>query len=47
VVQAVDPDTQEVIAETPEDGSPLQISEDREVILRVDTGRKITGKQHG
>ena len=43
-VQIVDPQTQEVIAETSEDGDPPEIPTDREVIIKVDTGKKITGQ---
>ncbi len=46
VVQAVDAETGEVIAQTPPDGSAVQIPEDREVIIKVDTGAKIIGQRH-
>ncbi len=46
-VQVVDAQTQEVIAETSENGDPPEIPEDREVIFRVDTGKKIIGQSHG
>ena len=44
VVQAVDPDSGEVLAEST-DGSPLPIPSPN-VVIRVDTGRRITGEQH-
>jgi len=45
VVQAVSPDG-DVLAETdPETGEPVPIPDDPEVIVKVDTGRKILGKR--
>ena len=44
VVQAVDPDSGEVLAESA-DGGPLPIPSPN-VIIRVDTGRRITGEHH-
>jgi cytochrome b6-f complex iron-sulfur subunit len=46
-VQLVDPQTQEIIAETSENGDPPEVPGDRDVIIQVDTGRKITGQTHG
>ena len=46
VVQAVDPDTGEVIAESP-DGSPLPIPDNPDVVIKVDTGKKIQGQSIG
>jgi cytochrome b6-f complex iron-sulfur subunit len=46
-IQVVDAETQEVIAETSEEGDPVKIPEDREVLIEVDTGKKISGKAHG
>ncbi|MBC8505545.1 MAG: ubiquinol-cytochrome c reductase iron-sulfur subunit [Anaerolineales bacterium] len=46
VVQAVDPDTGEVVAETPADGSALSIPEGKDYLIRVDTGSKINGQPH-
>lgn len=46
VVQAVDPDSGEVIAQTDDEGNPLPLP-DKNVIIKVDTGSKITGKPHG
>lgn len=47
VVQAIDPETGEVIAETSSDGEPLPIPQDREYLIKVDTGAKIIGEPHG
>jgi cytochrome b6-f complex iron-sulfur subunit len=46
VIQAVDPATDEVVAETDVDGEPLQVPEGKDVIIKVDTGAKINGKPH-
>lgn len=47
VVQVLSPDG-EVLAETdPETGGPVEIPEEDDVIVQVDTGRKITGKRGG
>ncbi len=46
VVQAVDPDTGEVVAETSEGGGPLSIPGGKDYLIRVDTGSKITGQPH-
>ena len=46
VVQIVDAQTQEIIAETSEDGTPPKIPDDRDVIIKVDTGKKIVGQSH-
>jgi len=45
VVQAVDPDSEEVIAEA-EMGQPLPLPENPDAIIRIDTGRKIIGERH-
>lgn len=38
----------ELLAETdPETGEPLPLPDDPNVIVRVDTGRRITGRRHG
>ena len=47
VVQAIDPDTGNIIAQTGEDGKPLRIPEGQNVIIRVDTGTKVNGQPHG
>ncbi len=47
VVQVVSPDGR-ILAETdPETGGPVPIPDDPNVIVKVDTGRKILGKRHG
>ena len=45
VVQAVDPQTGEVVAKT-ENGEPLQIPQDSNLIVQVDTGSRINGERH-
>lgn len=35
-----------VLAETPEDGSPVPVPADSNAIVRIDTGDKITGEAH-
>lgn len=45
-VLLVDPETDEVVSETNENGEPLQIPEDSNVSIRVDTGAKIIGETH-
>lgn len=42
VVMAVDPNTNEVIAESTE-GTPLVVPDNPDLIIRIDTGRKIIG----
>jgi cytochrome b6-f complex iron-sulfur subunit len=47
VVQLVTPDG-EVVAETdPETGAPLPVPDAENLIVQVDTGRKIPGERHG
>jgi len=46
VVQVVDPNTDEVLAEAQE-GVPLAIPNNPDAIIRVDTGQRIKGQQHG
>jgi cytochrome b6-f complex iron-sulfur subunit len=46
-IQVVDAQTQEVISETPENGAPVEIPDDREVIIKVNTGKRINGQSHG
>jgi cytochrome b6-f complex iron-sulfur subunit len=43
VLQAIDPATNQVIAEST-DGEPLPVPDDPNVIIRVDTGRRVDGK---
>jgi cytochrome b6-f complex iron-sulfur subunit len=46
-VQLVDAQGQ-VLSETdPESGEPLPLPEDPNVVVRIDTGRRITGQRHG
>ena len=46
VLQIVSPDG-EVLAETdPETGAPVKLPDNPEAVIKVDTGRKITGKTH-
>lgn len=44
VVQAVDPDSGEIIAQTDDAGNPLMLPDDREIVIKVDTGSRINGK---
>ena len=45
VVQAVDPQTGEVVAQS-ENGDPLQIPKDSNLIVQVDTGSRVKGERH-
>lgn len=45
VVRAVDPDTGEVIAESSE-GEPLQVPDNPNALIQVDTGQRIFGERH-
>lgn len=45
VIQAVDPDSGDVLAEA-EEGQPLAVPDNPNAIIRVDTGRKVTGERH-
>lgn len=47
ITRAVDPQSGEVLAETSISSGALPLPPDREVIIKVDTGVKITGKSHG
>ena len=46
VVQAVDPATQQVVAEST-DGAPLPLPDNLDAEIRVNTGKRIQGKPHG
>jgi cytochrome b6-f complex iron-sulfur subunit len=46
VLQAVDPNTGDVLYESA-DGQPLPVPDDPNVLIRVDTGRRINGQPHG
>lgn len=47
VMQVIDPDSGEVLAQTDESGGPLTIPDKPNAIIRVDTGKRIQGKPHG
>jgi cytochrome b6-f complex iron-sulfur subunit len=44
IVQAVDPDTGDILAESPEDGSPMPIPDNPNALIVVDTGNRIRGE---
>ena len=46
IVQAVDPNSGEVLAETDDTGDPLAVPNNPDAIIKVDTGRKVIGKRH-
>jgi len=46
VVQALDPNTGEVIAEST-DGTPMPVPDNPDALINVDTGQKINGQPHG
>lgn len=45
VIQAVDPDSGEILAEAPE-GMPMPLPDNPDAIIQVDTGVRITGERH-
>jgi cytochrome b6-f complex iron-sulfur subunit len=45
-VQLVDPDTEEIVAQTNDAGEALPVPADRNVVIRVDTGAKVIGETH-
>ena len=45
VVQAIDPNSGEVLAEST-DGSPLPLPDNPDALIKVDTGKRIQGKAH-
>lgn len=47
VMQAVDPATGEVLAQTPDDGGPMPLPDNPEAVIQVNTGSRIIGKTHG
>ncbi len=47
VMQAVDPATGDVLAQTPDDGGPMPLPDNPEAVIQVNTGSRITGKAHG
>jgi len=46
VVQVVDPTTGEIVAETSPEGNPLEIPENSDLIVQVDTGKRLPGDPH-
>lgn len=44
VVQAVDPETGEILATSPEDGSPMPVPDNPNALIVVDTGKRINGE---
>ena len=44
VVEAVDPNTGEILAQTGEEGAPLPLPNNPDALIRVDTGKRIQGK---
>ena len=46
VVEAVDPNTGEVVAQTSIEGEPLALPNNPDIVIRVDTGVRIEGKPH-
>jgi len=46
VVRVVDGETGEVLAETPEEGGPVELPDAPNAEIVVDTGKKITGQKH-
>ncbi|RME08822.1 MAG: hypothetical protein D6803_00215 [Anaerolineae bacterium] len=46
VIQILDAETGEVLAETPPEGGPVPLPEDREVVIKVNTGARIIGQRH-
>jgi cytochrome b6-f complex iron-sulfur subunit len=46
IVQAVDPNSGNVLAETDTLGEPLAVPNNPDAIIKVDTGRKVIGKRH-
>lgn len=45
-IQFIDNETGEVLAETPEEGGPVLIPENPNLILRVDTSNRFEGERH-
>lgn len=45
VVQAVDPNTNQVLAEAA-DGKPMPVPDQSDAVIRVDTGKRIPGDVH-
>ena len=47
IVQAVDPQSGEVLAETDAAGGPLSLPANPDALIRVDTGKRVRGEPHG
>ena len=47
VVEAVDPASGEILAQTPDSGEAMPLPADPNAVIRVDTGKRIIGKVHG
>jgi cytochrome b6-f complex iron-sulfur subunit len=47
VLQFVDPNSGEVLSETPTDGGPAPVPDNPDAEIRVNTGERIRGKNHG
>jgi cytochrome b6-f complex iron-sulfur subunit len=47
VVEIVDPNSGDVIAQTGPEGGPLAVPDNPDAVVRVDTGAKIDGQRHG
>jgi cytochrome b6-f complex iron-sulfur subunit len=47
VMQAVDPVTGEILAQTPEDGGPMPVPTNPDAVIQVNTGERIRGLPHG
>lgn len=45
VIQVVDPATGTVLAESA-DGAPMQVPDDPEAVIRIDTGKRVQGARH-
>jgi cytochrome b6-f complex iron-sulfur subunit len=46
-VQAIDPQSGNVLAESEEGGGPMPVPDNPQAIIQVDTGKRIFGKTHG
>jgi cytochrome b6-f complex iron-sulfur subunit len=47
VVEAVDPTSSNILAQTDAEGQPMPLPDNPDTVIRVDTGKKIRGKVHG
>lgn len=46
IVQAVDPQSGNILAQTDAEGDPLPVPDNPDVVIQVDTGNRIRGKNH-